>query len=385
LDTVYDGCIKITGVTTAVPGQYKLNLMVTAVSNLGTNSGSLDGLSSAFGTAPPIYLRLVDATNIVCPPIDSTQTDANGYLPFTGNYDSIAQISGKVFFDVNQNSIYDNGDVVAASRMLDIGADYIAQTNIGGDFTAYVPAGTYVIKPIIETLPHTPDSLVVHADNRGTNYTGNNLALIVTPGHCEGNLAIVAAIIPPRPGFYHDLSLQFHNVVSGGPISQTITLTYNAGEVFVGAVPAPSAIDTVGHTLTWNITNLASATTWQADITFYTNTTVGIGTINNYSAAISNATCNSMNAITTSQDVPVRGSFDPNDKAASPAGEGSGGNIPPLSELTYTIRFQNTGTYQAETVKVMDTLSNFADVKSLKVLAASHNYQVLIKGNAVTL
>jgi hypothetical protein len=386
-DSITNGCLKISGITNAAPGQYKLKLMVTIKTVVGSYIGDLDGVSRILSghKAEPVYLRLVDASGITCPEVDTLQTDSNNYLPFATNYDSVAQISGKIFFDANQNGIYDSSETGAVGRMLDISTDFSAISNTNGDFTAYIPSGLHIIKPRMGVLAHTPDSIVVLVNNTSTSYTGNNIALTLTPNYCEGSLSIIGGSQPPRPGFSHQLSLQYHNTVSGSPVSQTILLNYNPGETYITAVPIPNTVDTATHVITWLVSNIASGASWQANVTFYTPASVPNGSINHYSATVNNSNCNSTNAITTAQDLPVRGSFDPNDKAASPAGEGPGGNIPPLSELTYTIRFQNTGTYQAETVKVMDTLSNFADVKSLKVLAASHNYQVLIKGNAVTL
>jgi hypothetical protein len=72
----------------------------------------------------------------------------------------------------------------------------------------------------------------------------------------------------------------------------------------------------------------------------------------------------------------VRGSFDPNDKAVEP----SGSLLPQDSVLTYTIRFQNTGTDYAFTVAVRDTLSANLDVASIKTLITSHPYSFSLKG-----
>ncbi len=51
--------------------------------------------------------------------------------------------------------------------------------------------------------------------------------------------------------------------------------------------------------------------------------------------------------------------------------------------MTYTIRFQNTGNYQADFVKVTDTLSDKLDLTTLRVLAASHNYVLTVKNKNV--
>ncbi|MCI4667867.1 MAG: T9SS type A sorting domain-containing protein [Bacteroidia bacterium] len=68
--------------------------------------------------------------------------------------------------------------------------------------------------------------------------------------------------------------------------------------------------------------------------------------------------------------VPNIGSYDPNDKNADPPA----GNISPDVPLTYTIRFQNTGTDTAFFINILDTLSQHLDGNTVKVYASSHPF-----------
>lgn len=68
----------------------------------------------------------------------------------------------------------------------------------------------------------------------------------------------------------------------------------------------------------------------------------------------------------------VVGSFDPNDKKVEPNTNFSPEYLADGRKLTYTIRFQNTGTYHAEKVKVIDTISLNLNLSTIKVLASSH-------------
>jgi uncharacterized repeat protein (TIGR01451 family) len=81
----------------------------------------------------------------------------------------------------------------------------------------------------------------------------------------------------------------------------------------------------------------------------------------------------------------VMGSFDPNDKSVSPEGVGQQGNITLAeNELTYMIRFQNTGNAEAINITVLDTLSSKLDITSLSVIAASHSYDLdVMDGNVL--
>jgi len=74
--------------------------------------------------------------------------------------------------------------------------------------------------------------------------------------------------------------------------------------------------------------------------------------------------------------VEVVGSCDPNDKNVEPKGVDPQGYITSSQELEYLIRFQNTGTADAITVVIRDTIDTDLDLLSFEMLDASHNYQV---------
>ena len=69
------------------------------------------------------------------------------------------------------------------------------------------------------------------------------------------------------------------------------------------------------------------------------------------------------------------GSWDPNDKRGFPGGYTSENLIQANTEIEYMIRFQNTGTDTAFSVTIMDTLSSFLDLATLRPGASSHPYQ----------
>lgn len=71
----------------------------------------------------------------------------------------------------------------------------------------------------------------------------------------------------------------------------------------------------------------------------------------------------------------VRGSFDPNDKQATPSGIGEENFISPNTDIQYRIRFQNTGTDTAFRVVLQDTLSSFLDPATIIPGASSHDYE----------
>lgn len=89
------------------------------------------------------------------------------------------------------------------------------------------------------------------------------------------------------------------------------------------------------------------------------------------------------NPATATDCQTVVGSYDPNDKAASPEGFGNQHFILPGTPLEYLIRFQNTGTDTAFKVVIRDALSPLLDPLSLRLQSASHAVQMEISEDAV--
>ncbi len=74
-----------------------------------------------------------------------------------------------------------------------------------------------------------------------------------------------------------------------------------------------------------------------------------------------------------------RGSFDPNDKAIYVDGKKDAQYTSGSDKVEYTIRFQNTGTDTAFTVRIEDDIASEFDIQSLRPIAASHNFSYEIK------
>jgi uncharacterized repeat protein (TIGR01451 family) len=79
----------------------------------------------------------------------------------------------------------------------------------------------------------------------------------------------------------------------------------------------------------------------------------------------------------------VVSSFDPNDKHSYPIGYGAEHDIRPGTEIDYLIRFQNTGTDTAFTVKIVDTLSLWLDPASVHFGTSSHPCRFNLTGEGI--
>lgn len=80
----------------------------------------------------------------------------------------------------------------------------------------------------------------------------------------------------------------------------------------------------------------------------------------------------------------IIGSYDPNDKSVHPIGIADQHYIAEGTELTYKIRFQNTGSDTAFRVMIVDTLhSDYLDLQTFEITSASHSYNARIANQNV--
>ncbi len=185
---------------------------------------------------------------------------------------------------------------------------------------------------------------------------------------------------PPRPGFSHTVYGMANNMggVSTGPM--TATMTFDPMMTFVSADPSPTSV--AGNMLTWTgqpaLTGYIGA--WSVNATFIVpNDTALLGdqVMTTLSVTQDTAEVDLENNTATIIQTVV-GSYDPNDKLVQPAGLY---HIVNDDELHYTIRFQNTGTYPAETVVIRDTLPLDVDILTLRLGPATHPYTYTVTGN----
>jgi uncharacterized repeat protein (TIGR01451 family) len=147
----------------------------------------------------------------------------------------------------------------------------------------------------------------------------------------------------------------------------------------------PAIYTISGDTIIWNFSNLnygQGIQYYRIDFTPPQNTPLGSLFVNYASAETSVLDFNNVNNVFYYQRV-VSGSYDPNDKTVSPVGLGANGDITATeTDLTYLIRFQNTGNGPAVNIVVKDTLSPNVDINTFEMLSASHNYNIdILPGN----
>ena len=189
------------------------------------------------------------------------------------------------------------------------------------------------------------------------------------PSGLDVGVGIFGQVSPP--GFTWPLQLNAYNngcVPANGQLCLVLTPLVN----YVSASPAPSQIN--GDTLLWDLGGMTSDSAALLPV-------VTLQTDSN--AVMGETACFELKTLGLSGDIdttnnshyfcqPITNSFDPNDKQVLPQGECDDNYIIPTQRLTYTIRFQNTGTAPAVNVYLLDTLSQDLDMSSLRVVGQSH-------------
>lgn len=126
---------------------------------------------------------------------------------------------------------------------------------------------------------------------------------------------------------------------------------------------------TTGDTVIWNNMNLTAMNLKKLVIQMQANTIINIGDTLKFKVFIKG---NNIDAnLSNNQDTlftMVRLSWDPNDIQVTPVG-----NIPNLTRLNYSIRFQNTGNAAASKVIIIDTLDTALDINSIIFKGSSHS------------
>jgi Secretion system C-terminal sorting domain/SprB repeat len=391
-----NGCMSATNVSILEPPMLNVTINTTD-DTCGLCIGSANAIVSG-GTAPYVYSWSMGnttqiATGLCAGTYTITITDANGCLSSTmatinlapGNSCGFGTVNGRVYKDDNTNCIQDGGEIGLENVIVQATpGPYYATTDSSGDYSLVAPYGNYTItqvaQPYYNEICPIAGSYSVLLDSINNTLNNNDFADTITPV-LDVSVSLISG--PPRPGFSFNYSISYSSI-STLPVNGSVYLVVDDTLIYQSAAPFPNQIS--GDTLFWNYANLQQfenryiTATYSVpnDVTLLGNVIQGCAQISPLVGDIdtsNNTSCYSR---------VIVGSYDPNDKQVVPAGVGPTGDIL-LSdtELTYTIRFQNSGTFMATNVVVVDTLSANLDVTTLKNISASHPFTYDVSGQGV--
>lgn len=272
------------------------------------------------------------ADPLVCLPI-TAEIDSNGVA-----IDTVSFTSG-FYYDAKGNP----GDIYTC-KVLSLPNGY---------FTVCPTSG--IIHDTLDVYIH-PDHFVGLSCSTSPGFDlGLNLAARTGRHQAEANVIVYNEMCPSENG--------------------VLTIEYSPKYIFDGSSPSPTTI--AGNTVSWNMTGVSLANIRPNLLSLHLKIPTSLwllpgDTIQTHyrmTPTLSgdvDPTDNYFDRVDT-----VRTSYDPNEVSVTPEGY-----IPSGVQLQYTIHFENDGNDTAFNIYILDTLSEFLDVKSFRIINASAKMDV---------
>ena len=201
----------------------------------------------------------------------------------------------------------------------------------------------------------------------------NNFAFHATTTADSLNNSINPIRWAARPGFSYPYQVAYENDGTT-TLNPGIVFNYDNTRLTYDSCSNASVINT-GHSLTLSETGFVPGAQKNFIGYFTVNASAVIGDSLRSGAHITAGAT----AANDSDVVAIKGSYDPNDKSATPKL-----NTVQLANgdyIYYTIRFQNTGTDTAFSIVVTDTLNSLLQPATLQMIGTSHPCIITVKSN----
>lgn len=347
---------------------------VHAITQEDINNGSVVVAIQTNGTLSgnPISVTTTDTQNLNI----ANGIQLNAFLDYNGNG---TQDNGEANFLYGsfQYQLNDNGTVhnINSSN----GMHYLYETN---------PTNSYdfgfTINPAY-TAQYTvaPASYANVTVANGSGIVTYNFAVTQIP-YSDLGIAVYGWV-PPRPGFTYENYVTYFNYGNQTIASGTVTFTKGNNVSILTVTPSGSTPTAGGFT--YNFTNLTPGESRTIAVTMQVPTipTVSLGDLVTNTASISIPSNDiNVNNNNSSLTQTIVGSYDPNDKAESHGPQIQHSTFSANDYLTYTIRFENTGTAEAINIRVDDVLNADLDETTVRMVTASHPYVLDRVGSHLT-
>lgn len=320
--------------------------------------------------------------NVYSPGDNDTIVLADSFTISGSNY-----ISGKVFYDINNNCQQDNNEIPISSALIksEPGPKYATSDNTG--FYSFSDTGNFTISQIIQN----PLWLQSCPGGNGTYSVTSNTCSSSNINHFADTLSVYCPILEVdistallRRCFSNNtFAVKYCNQGNATENNVSVELTFD------------SKITPVTSTIPWTLSggvysfNVGPMQPYTCG-TFYVTTNVSCSaslgdTLCANAAILPGITCGGVDTMGFQTNYNycriVSGSWDPNEKILiSPM---TNNYIHPAAELEYQINFQNTGTDTAFRIVVTDTLSSYLDVATVVSGVSSHPYTFKISGQGI--
>ncbi len=288
-------------------------------------------------------------------------------LFYDGNHDCAFGASTDFMNGIPVNIEIDSNGVVIDTIPVTSGLNY-SSYDTGSSVYRFRVLSPYV-------YPLCPSSGLIYDTLTGGGFTSSNLSIPLTSPASTG--FDLRENISVRTG-RHQISgcLVISNPTSTNS-SAIVTLHYDPRYSFTWANPSP--VSATDSTLFWYFSSVSVSAA-----PLYINYTLDVAGGSGSWLAIGDSVRTSVSVVPTSGDVDttnniitrldtVMSSYDPNYTAVSPDG-----NILNGTKLHYTVHFENDGNDTARNIYVMDTLSDYLNPSTLRLVAASATMNIAV-------
>lgn len=290
------------------------------------------------------------------------------------------KLKGKVYYDANQNGVFDKEERPLKLVKTQVTPSALAgYTDELGEYTHAVDSGRHTVTPYATSAWElTSDSVSYTAYLSSTKRIFDNLDFGFYPKPTKTNIS--THFVGQRARCQREVQYWVGVRNEGTTLpSGVIEVQLDDSLGFVGSSIKQDSI--VGQKVYWHFDELFFADQVKLKLI------VKIPAINSVDNELSSMLKvyevdeNGKVIGTVKKELiqEVRCAYDPNDKNVSPKGLGALGLVEPKQELTYLVRFQNTGNDTAFAVLIRDQLDANLDWSTLKPLSSSHPMEVNIE------
>ncbi|MEJ8844783.1 T9SS type A sorting domain-containing protein [Lacibacter sp. H375] len=308
-----------------------------------------------------------------------------------GKLGQISNITGSVYYDLNKNNKKDTNEPYANKFLVTSEKTNYSRSSVAtnGWFRNDVDTGNYTTTVRLNndyyvSVPAVKQTIFT------TLFQNDTVHFALQPVAGKRDLGIsLIPVTPARPGFNAKYKLTFRNSGTDTIPNGGVILIKDARVTLVSSIPAVGLV--TGDSLLWSFGAFKpfDEYTINIELKLAVPPTVNNGDTLRYAAAIVPAT--GIGTDLTPLDDTARlaqvvvGSYDPNDKQENVAGKIPLAKVAIGEDIQYLIRFQNTGTDTAFTVRITDTLDTKLNWNSLQMIGASHSYKMtVVDGNKIS-
>lgn len=287
------------------------------------------------------------------------------------------------FHDENENCSYDEGEKLLSGVKFTFGNDLTTVTNNEGIAKISLSKKKYKISFDRDKFK-TKCSIPKRVDVKKSSAIFVGYYPLI-PLCEEADLDVTAYTVVLRRGFESKYHIDVKNLGLKAAKSVVLTATLPSGiEVDSANVSwSSSSLGLNNETiLTWDLADMSYNDLKSLVLFFRVSLDAQLNDIieSSFSLTSSSQDCNKANDSFLDVQTVV-GSMDPNDLLVYPLGESEQHFIHNSDKITYRIRFQNVGSYEADFVNIIDELPDGVDVSSISNIVSSHRYQLTTEGN----